>query len=149
MNNLSQLQGEYCHLEYLKREEGDEKRHKTRCSHHCTNNYCTVWSGKCRGSAHCEFYKEKGDEEINKNKCRKERKEINCNLDGTQLYAKEKLCKKGTVIYNKNLKEYGKIVKVKNDIITIRYNSSGTWNINVNKLVKSKDFEEGKISIKS
>lgn len=145
MNHISQLQGEYCHLEYLRKEEGEEKRHKTRCSHHCTNNYCSVWSGKCRGSAHCEFYKEKSNEEINENifKSSTIKKKITV-LNKEERKLKEKLCKKGVLIWDAKLKDIGEVVEFNEENITVIFDKIGKKIFKINFLVKSENFKTGK-----
>ena len=145
MNNLSQLQSEYCHLEYLRKEEGDEKRHKTRCSHYCANNYCTVWSGKCRGSAHCEFYKEKGDEKINENNFKSstiKKKIIALNREERKL--KEKLRKKGTLIWDAKFEDVGEVVRFNEEKIIINFDNVGEKTFVINFLIKSDNWKTGK-----
>lgn len=41
------------------RQEGDSRRHRSRCIHYNKNNsYCSEVVGKCVGAAHCSYYKE-------------------------------------------------------------------------------------------
>lgn len=39
-----------------------KRRHKLWCDNYCNGNCCTVFQGKCIGSAHCEYYKNPNEE---------------------------------------------------------------------------------------
>ena len=43
------------HVEFLKKEEGDTRRHKMRCKYY-KNDSCSHCMTKCCGSAHCIYY---------------------------------------------------------------------------------------------
>ena len=60
MSKVNLLQGEACHLEFLRMEEGESKRHRARCIYfNKKNEYCSAFCGKCRGSSHCDKYSER------------------------------------------------------------------------------------------
>lgn len=60
MGNLERLTGSPWHIEKMTRQEGDAKRHKSRCIHFKgkESNQCKIYGGRCHGSAHCTYYKE-------------------------------------------------------------------------------------------
>lgn len=44
----------------LKMQDGDDKRHKSRCVYYRKSDcYCAAYQFKCYGSAHCEKYRER------------------------------------------------------------------------------------------
>ena len=56
---VNQMTGTPWHLETLKMNEDDERRHKSRCIHYNkANKFCKKQKRKCPGSAHCDYYKE-------------------------------------------------------------------------------------------
>lgn len=61
MGNLERLVGSPWHVEKMTREEGDDRRHRSRCVHYRgkPEGHCDFYCGKCRGAAHCEKYAEK------------------------------------------------------------------------------------------
>lgn len=58
MGRLARMEGTPWHIEHFEREEGDERRHKSRCIYHNKDGTCSYFMGKCRGAAHCNPYKE-------------------------------------------------------------------------------------------
>lgn len=47
------------HVEKFIREDGDDRRHRSRCIYFSKPDaHCSQYSGKCRGSAHCTYYRE-------------------------------------------------------------------------------------------
>lgn len=64
MEKLSQRMGTASHIEYLRMEEGDTRRHKSRCIKYNKEKdicMCTTSGNyllKCGGSSHCKYYKE-------------------------------------------------------------------------------------------
>ena len=67
MGISSNLTGTPWHVDRFVREEGDPKRHRSRCAFFCKSNpyssQCGM-HGHCIGSAHCQFYREKTRENI-------------------------------------------------------------------------------------
>ena len=60
MANLSRLTGTPWHVEKYAREDGDGRRHRSRCLYYEKEGaYCRMEVGRCKGAAHCAFYKEK------------------------------------------------------------------------------------------
>ncbi len=56
---VSQMQGSPWHTEIFTKKPGDVKRHRSRCIYYSKDNSrCSFYTEKCRGSAHCEHYKE-------------------------------------------------------------------------------------------
>lgn len=49
------------HVEKMERQEGDDRRHRSRCVHYSGKKdaHCSYYSEKCRGAAHCSHYSEK------------------------------------------------------------------------------------------
>lgn len=55
----SRLSGTPWHTEFLKMDESDSRRHKSRCKYYIKeNNICNYFHQKCYGSAHCKYYRE-------------------------------------------------------------------------------------------
>lgn len=82
---VEKMVGTPWHVERMHRQEGDDRRHKSRCEYYCLgNNNCEKRHGKCIGSAHCEEYKELSNIEIkqrqlrNKNLNKKKTGEDDC-----------------------------------------------------------------------
>lgn len=56
---VNQMTGTPWHLETLKMNEDDDRRHKSRCIYYYkANKNCKRLNLKCPGSAHCDYYKE-------------------------------------------------------------------------------------------
>ena len=54
-----QMSGSPWHVEVLKMDEYDDRRHRSRCIHYSKESkYCDQYIGDCRGSAHCPYYEE-------------------------------------------------------------------------------------------
>ena len=59
MSNLNKMSGTPWHIEKIHRENGDERRHQSRCIYYQRDDKsCTKRMFKCTGSAHCTYYKE-------------------------------------------------------------------------------------------
>lgn len=58
---LNQLTGTPWHVDKFTRAEGDNRRHRTRCTHYSDrgNSYCCLYGERCHGTAHCVYYEEK------------------------------------------------------------------------------------------
>lgn len=68
MANLSQLSGIPWHIEKMTREEGDPRRHRSKCIYYDKSNRgCIYMNGCCIGSAHCTVYSETGYSSFDKN----------------------------------------------------------------------------------
>lgn len=62
MSDFRGISGTPWHVEKFTRAEGDDRRHRNRCIYyHKDNAYCSKEVGRCRGAAHCKFYKEPPD----------------------------------------------------------------------------------------
>ena len=70
-NNLSQLEGTSWHVGYIKMSEDDERRHKSRCKYY-DDGFCDYNINKCRGSSHCQHYREISLEKKEKTKLKEE-----------------------------------------------------------------------------
>ena len=60
MAGPNQLQGTPWHVEIVGKEEGDPRRHRSRCKYYFRKNkeaHCVYRGGRCIGSAHCGNYK--------------------------------------------------------------------------------------------
>ncbi|WP_294242020.1 hypothetical protein [Pseudobutyrivibrio sp.] len=58
MPKVSELTGTPWHVEKLTRNEGDERRHKSRCIYYRKkDSYCKYQYIECRGSRYCKYYK--------------------------------------------------------------------------------------------
>lgn len=54
-----QMSGSPWHIEVLKKDETDDRRHRSRCIHYKkSNQFCNHYIGRCGGSAHCQYYEE-------------------------------------------------------------------------------------------
>ena len=59
MSKLNRLTGTPWHVDRYTREEGDSRRHRSRCIYYRKeDSYCRQELGRCRGAAHCDFYRE-------------------------------------------------------------------------------------------
>ena len=57
MNTVRRMEGTPWHVEYMRREEGDARRDRRRCiKFRKEGSYCSIYFGKCIGSAHCPYY---------------------------------------------------------------------------------------------
>ena len=64
---VSEMTGTPWHVERVHRQDGDDRRHRSRCKfYRKTKAYCVHYSEKCRGSAHCEYYEEEVRDEEQK-----------------------------------------------------------------------------------
>lgn len=56
---VSRMTGTPWHMERYTRDEGDERRHRSRCVYYRKSDaYYSEYIGKCRGAAHCTHYSE-------------------------------------------------------------------------------------------
>lgn len=59
MASVNRMTGTPWHVEKYTRKDGDDRRHRSRCIYYRKHDaYCSQVVGKCRGSAHCSYYKE-------------------------------------------------------------------------------------------
>ncbi|MBR6821704.1 MAG: hypothetical protein IKM87_00885 [Clostridia bacterium] len=69
MVDSKKITGTPWHPEYLKRDEEDKRRHRSRCRYYDKKgSYCNKGLVKCLGSSHCEFYEETKDRETQRHK---------------------------------------------------------------------------------
>lgn len=54
---INSMKGTPWHVETIKKEENDDRRHKSRCKYY-KNNHCIYYNRICTGSAHCDIYSE-------------------------------------------------------------------------------------------
>ncbi len=67
MSKVSELTGTPWHVEKLTRNEGDERRHKSRCIYYRKkDSYCKYQYIECTGSRYCRYYEAKETVEDNK-----------------------------------------------------------------------------------
>lgn len=61
MAGVNRLTGTVWHVERFERQEGDDRRHRSRCVNYKgkPHGYCSYYCGKCRGAVHCSHYAEK------------------------------------------------------------------------------------------
>lgn len=65
MPKVSELTGTPWHVEKLTRNEGDERRHKSRCIYYRKkDSYCKYQYIECIGSRYCKYYKAKESEKV-------------------------------------------------------------------------------------
>lgn len=55
---ISHMQGTPWHIEGMNLNEGEDRRHRSRCIYY-NNHKCTSLGRKCIGSSHCPIYEEK------------------------------------------------------------------------------------------
>ena len=55
---ISHMQGTPWHVEGMNLNEGEDRRHRSRCVYY-NNHRCTSLGRKCIGSSHCPIYEEK------------------------------------------------------------------------------------------
>ena len=54
---ISSMKGTPWQVETIKKDENDDRRHKSRCKYN-KNNHCIHYNRICIGSAHCDIYSE-------------------------------------------------------------------------------------------
>ena len=157
---LSDLYGEPWHIEHYHREEGDEKRHRSKCCYYNKETkYCSYYLSKCYGASHCNYYKVKESlDELNKKikkentktktkvmvKAKQEQKQKEIYLNKEEIGIRKKLTTVGTIIYNKQIGSDGQIISIKEgfkdnqkqDIIEVLYDDDTLKEYNVNYLIK-------------
>ncbi len=68
MSDLNKMTGTPWHIEKMHRQDGDERRHRSRCIYYENKSqFCKRRMLKCIGSAHCPNYKEEKTETVIKN----------------------------------------------------------------------------------
>lgn len=91
MPKVSELTGTPWHVEKLTRNEGDERRHKSRCIYYRKkDSYCKYQYIECIGSRYCQYYKAKEIEEVswdtNATVKKKDITEKISDVDGKKIY---------------------------------------------------------------
>ena len=62
---IERMVGSPWHVEKMVRQEGDPRRHRSRCIYYDKkNSHCPKVVGKCVGAAHCTYYEEECIDEI-------------------------------------------------------------------------------------
>ncbi len=145
MTSVREMQGVSAHLEFLHKDEDDERRHKTRCVHY-KDGYCKYYKRKCYGSRFCEVY------EVPKTTA--EPVKVNTEpivkmpeFTDKELELKSKFSTLGTLVWNNKIGDAGEIVKVDENYITIKYDNGTQTTYDINVFVKSKDIKDDKIYI--
>ena len=145
MASVREMQGVPAHLEFLHKNEDDERRYKTRCVHY-KDGYCKYYKCKCCGSKFCEVYKEP--------KIMIEPVKINTNpivkmpeFTDEELELKSKFSVLGTLVWNSKISDAGEIIKVDENYITIKYDNDTQITYDINVFVKSKNVKDGIIRI--
>lgn len=133
--SINRYTGTPWHTETLKKDEYDDRRHRSRCVYYVKQTkHCRKHIGECRGSAHCEYY-----EELEETISRKEEK---------QLVEPKKLVKDNRYIYKAGFQNYksslrvggkvrhvklgkGTIYRIDNDKITIYFDDGTTKTISI------------------
>lgn len=119
MAGLNRMTGTPWHIEKYTREEGDSRRHRSRCIYYRKGDaYCCKVVDKCIGSAHCRYYKEQFKDTISiKDKTLNQPKKIS-SYEGYKLFPRNSYVqhtKYGT----------GKVQKIDTGKITIDFGSQG------------------------
>lgn len=109
------------HPEVLGRSEGDDRRHRSRCIHFKKENKsCMAKSRKCIGSAHCDKYQE--ETWYNYDAVSGDTKTIPQKKDNSQVSNKK--YKAGDIVSHFKY-GCGRIENIKNDTITVTFDSVG------------------------
>lgn len=60
MAGINRMVGTPWHVERFEREEGDARRHRSRCKYYGgkPDGHCRFFNGRCHGTAHCRYYDE-------------------------------------------------------------------------------------------
>ena len=126
---LNQLTGTPWHVDKFTREEGDKRRHRTRCTHYSDRgcSYCTLYGERCHGTAHCAFYEEKEPQSEDNHEIQPQHKtqqepqtttKINTKIDASREYPVG--CHVRHVKFGK-----GKVINVMGDILTVNFYDHG------------------------
>ena len=128
MAGVNRMTGAPWHVEKMGRQEGDERRHRSRCKYHRKNdNYCSKRFGVCVGSVHCSNYEEVSHSSedgavVKPNVTPTAKKEKNKDLSSDELEIVNALRKPGTLIWHKKY-DVGEVVAVKGETAKIRFDS--------------------------
>lgn len=63
MSDISKMTGTPWHVEILKKDTEDKRRHKVHCKYY-NDGMCIYKTTTCMGSAHCEIYKDLNDNSL-------------------------------------------------------------------------------------
>lgn len=90
MAGINRLTGTPWHVERYAREDGDERRHRSRCIYYQKPDaYCSQIVGKCRGAAYCSYYTEFLPEEFENTRTEiteTSKKQIMSDYEGKRLF---------------------------------------------------------------
>ena len=122
---LNQLTGTPWHIDRFTREEGDNRRHRTRCTHYSDrgNSYCSLYGERCHGTAHCIYYEEKKQEVDEKTEAKTLESPQPVIKKRTESEASKEFpvgCKVRHVKYGK-----GRVVNVSGDTLTVGFYEFG------------------------
>ena len=128
---VNQLTSTPWHLERYERATGDDRRHRSRCAYLQKQDlYCSKYIEKCRGSAHCPYYKEKEIESEVKST------EIPRNKPKTTSYNTIDLpvgCRIHHMVYG-----WGNVQKNQDGKITVQFDHIGEKTLDVDVCIKKK-----------
>lgn len=146
MARVKEMQGVFAHLETLHKDEDDKRRHISRCIYY-EDGYCHCYKRKCYSSRYCESYKEYEYESeiIKENTIISTKTEPK--LTSEELELKNKFSIPGTLIWNNEINDAGKIIEVNNINITIKYDNGEQKSYNLDVFIKSKNVKDGIIRI--
>ena len=92
MITASKLSGTPWHTEFIKMNENDFRRHKSRCKYYINEyDHCSYYSQKCIGSSHCLYYKELQNKTLNNEKNIKQKKSTNSIVNKNELHGEFKI----------------------------------------------------------
>lgn len=131
---LRHLTGTPWHIERYTREEGDGRRHRSRCRYYSDYSFCVWFSERCHGSAHCSMYYEdknksnvshikraNGKARESEQKCGNNKTSIAENSKNTQRIRNlEKIFAKGSRVVHKTFGA-GTIVECKDGRVTVLF----------------------------
>ena len=141
MARINQLTGTPWHVGKITKKEDDPRRHRSRCLHYNKlNGQCSRILLRCPGSAHCSEYVEYNECNAVKELVEQESNSKNAESIRTAKEAQsgmaEKLFPCNAVVFHKTFGK-GKVVTVKNGIITIQFENDGTKQLDLATCMKN------------
>lgn len=110
MANISRMTGTPWHVDALRKDEKDDRRHKSRCVYYRkADESCGILNARCPGSAHCKYYSE--DTGTQKSKSANSTCERAVPFHGTAKIKLKNISVPAAFYKKKNSREIGNIIK--------------------------------------
>ena len=141
MGISQQMTGTPWHVERMVREEGDERRHRARCTFYRRkpDGHCEYYGERCRGSAHCERYAERSPATEKPDAMPVSAKGIPATIESAEVTSEyNKLRTLGTLVWIKKTAEVGEVIGFDHEKVRIRLDSGEEVSYNIRTCVSMK-----------